>query len=413
MMGPTPGWRRWAVFAIVSAFFFHITAATFTSFGVVLPFMIEHLAWTWSQAGTGFSLLALMVGLSGALPAWTLRRFGVRATYGAGGLVMASGFGLLATTAGLHQYFLGAGLLGMGYALCATVPAVHLLNQWFPDRRALAIGAYMTIGGLGAVAGPLIATRLVAVSDSWRVHWWAMGAVIVALGVVAMVLLRSAPEVAAAGANTEAGEADDRVFRTRADWRFRDVIRTPQYYVIVAALTMTLLSTLTMNSWAFTHMGMLGVSAAVAAGALSADGAVNALSRAVGGALASRIDPKWLLVAALAGEAIGMLALSVADNAFAIGVFALGEGFGFGMCFFATTMLLVNYFGPTDNPEILGTLNMITTVAMVGPVLGGFIADTFGGFTALFRTYAAALLLLLLLTAAMRPPQHRGTRAAR
>ncbi len=402
----------WALFAVISAIFFLIAGATFSSFGIILPFMIEELSWTWSQAGTGFSLFALTVGLASTVPAWTLRRFGIKATYGIGGAIMASGFGLLALTKGFPQYLLATALLGLGFASCATVPAVYLLTGWMPEKRAPAIGAFMTIGGLGAVAGPLAASGVVAATHSWRFYWWATAAALLALTALALVFVKSPPSEPRALDETprRGTEHADRVYRARTDWRFRDAIRTPQYWVIATAMTATLLCVLSANSWAVTHMGTLGVSAAIAAGVLSAGGAVSACSRAIGGALATRVDPKWLLVAALAGEAIGMAALSVADNWTAMVVFAAAEGFGFGMCFFATAILLVNYFGPADNPEIYGTYNLITTAAMVGPVLGGFVADRFGGFAGLFQAYAAVMLAIVALTATMRPPGERRGR---
>src|SRR5271154_3863212 len=87
---------RWALFAVISAIFLLITGATFSSLGIALPFMIKEMSWSWSQAGAGFSLLALTVGLASTVPAWTIRRFGVTATYGIGGGIMAAGFALLA-----------------------------------------------------------------------------------------------------------------------------------------------------------------------------------------------------------------------------------------------------------------------------------------------------------------------------
>jgi len=170
-------------------------------------------------------------------------------------------------------------------------------------------------------------------------------------------------------------------------------------------MTATLLCVLTTSSFAPAHMATLGVSTGVAAGVLSTNGAVGALSRYLGGALATRIDPKWLLVAGLVGEGLGMVALSVAGNPFALGVFAVCEGFGFGMCLLATTLLLVNYFGPSENPEIYGTFNFITTLAMVGPYVGGVIKDLFGGFGSLFQGNAVVMLLIVMLAVAMRPPK--------
>jgi MFS family permease len=100
-----------------------------------------------------------------------------------------------------------------------------------------------------------------------------------------------------------------------------------------------------------------------------------------------------------------MAALSVADNGVALVIFAVADGFGFGMCFFATAILLVNYFGPANNPEILGTFNLTTTAAMIGPALGGVVADRFGGFAGLFQAFAVALLAMIAITALMRPPR--------
>ena len=407
MMG-VPTLTRWWLFAIASLFFFFITAATFSSLGVVLPYMIEDYSWSWSQAGTGFSLLALMVGLAGTLPAWTIRRFGIRATYIIGSVVMAGGFILIAAGTGLYRYWTGAGLLGVGFALCATVPGIHLINDWLPDRRSFAIGLYMTLGGLGAVAGPPAVTLIVTHTDSWRLHWWTMTAAILLLMLLAIGFIRNRASEDNKAGNGDAPEEEKtsgKVFRTKTDWRYRDALRTPQYYVIVAALTLTLFCTLTMNSWAFTHLGMLGISTALATLALSADGLVNALSRALGGVLATRIDPKWLLVAALIGELVGMLALSVADNPALLFIFAVGEGFGFGVCFLATALLLLNYFGEKDNPELLGTMNFLTTAAMVGPVLAGYIAGKAGGFSMVFQLNAALLLIIILVVAAMKPPE--------
>ena len=397
----------WAKFALVSLIFFQITAATFTSLGVALPFMIEELSWSWSSAGLGFSVLAFMVGIASRIPSWTLRVFGTRATFGVGGAVMATGFVLLATTSGLYQFLIGAGITGLGYTLCAVIPGVDVINQWIPHRRSLAIGVYMTIGGLGGVAGPLMVTSIVASTGSWRMHWWLMAATISVLALAAIIVLRSpdkrTDEDSESTPVTEKHAA--KVFVTRMEWQLADVLRTPQYYIIVAATTLTFLGGVTTNSWAVSHMGNLGITISIAAGALSAHALINSLSRAFGGALATRIDPKWLLATGLLATSIGMMALADADNMTMIIIFAIGEGYGFGMCLFSTAVLLVNYFGPKEAPKTLGTMYLISTVAMLGPVISGYIADKFGGFESVFRSYAVVLAICLFAVALMKPPK--------
>ena len=400
-------WQSWLKFVLVSLIFFVITAATFTSLGVALPSMIDELEWSWSDAGLGFSVLAFMVGIASRIPSWTLQRFGTRATFGIGGATMAIGLALLATTNGLYQYFVGAALSGLGYALCALMPGVAVINRWLPHRRSLAIGAYMTIGGLGGVAGPLLVTSVIATTGSWRWHWWLMAGSIAVLTVLAVLLLKGRPDFPDEDAESalSAEKRSDNVYMTQFEWHFKDVLRTPQYYVIVAALTMTMFGGVTTNSWAVSHMGPLGIAIAVAAGALSARALINSCARAFGGMLATWVEPKWLLASALVGEIIGMLALSVADNMTMIILFSIGEGYGFGMCMFSTTILLVNYYGPKEAPKTMGTMYLITTLAMLGPVMGGYVADRFGGFTGVFQSYAVLLAICLIAVVMMRPPQ--------
>ena len=52
----------------------------------------------------------------------------------------------------------------------------------------------------------------------------------------------------------------------------------------------------------------------------------------------------------------------------------------------------------------MGTMYLITTVAMLGPVTGGYIADRFGGFEGVFQSYAVVLAVCLIAVALMKPP---------
>ena len=407
--------KRWFLFGIVSLFFFMIIGSTYGSLGVLFPFMLPELGWSWTEAGAGFTILAMMTGITALIPAWMIRRFGIKSTFGVGGLTMAGGAVLLATCHSLSQFYLAAGLMGYGFSHCATVPAVHMLNNWMPDKRSFVIGAYMTIGGLGGVAGPLLATGIEAATGSWRMYWWAVATSLFLLALVAVIFVKEKPEqelTEEEAATPLAEKRSQRVYKTATDWDYKDVIRCLQFYVIVAAMSMTLFCTVTMSSWAVVHMGTLGISTAIAATALSTQALFNAISRAFGGIFATIIDPKWLLVAALIAEIVGMLALSVADDPVMVALFVFGEGCGFGLCLYATTILLINYFGPEQTPEILGTLNLITTVAMLGPILGGYVADNFDGFAIVFQGYAVGLLIIAVVVALMRPPQRKTIEAS-
>lgn len=411
-----PGWKPWVLLAIISLIFFAITAGTFTSLGVILPFMSKSLGWSDLEAGTGFSILALMVGLSAPAPAWLLRVAGLKACFALGGGLMAGGTIALATTTGLDQYYAGTAALGLGYTFCASVPAIHWINAAFAGRRSFAIGVYMMVGGLGGVAAPFMVTLTNDLTGGWQSHWWTLAALVAVLTAAAAALIENRPDAPASW--EDPAQADDgkaaqdadggrRVYVTSHEWTLPQALRTGQYYIIVFALTLILLCGVTMNTWAFTHMTSLGITAGVAATVLSMNALVNALSRALGGSLASFIDPKWLLLSALLADVVGMLALSGIEHPAAKALFVLADGYGYGMCFFATIMLLVNYYGPKASPGAIGVMNFVTTLAVIGPTLGGYISDAMGSFAWLFRGYAMILLVFSLFVGFMRPPVPR------
>ena len=84
--------RAWVTWALISALFFIITAATFDSLGVVLPAMVDELGWSWAKAGFGFTLLGFFCGITSTVPATLIRKWGVRACLAAGTVVMACAY---------------------------------------------------------------------------------------------------------------------------------------------------------------------------------------------------------------------------------------------------------------------------------------------------------------------------------
>src|SRR3954462_4176886 len=182
--GTAAGFRAWTTLSLTSALFFIITAATFSSLGLALPAMVAEMHWSWTSAGFGFTLLGFFCGITSAVPASLIRRFGVRANLLAGSVVMGLAFFCLAEADGLLLYFAGASLAGLGYTLLDSVPGTYLLSRLFP-RPSFAFGLFFTIGGLGGVAGPLLYSQVMEITGNWRNYWLVVGALIILVGIVA------------------------------------------------------------------------------------------------------------------------------------------------------------------------------------------------------------------------------------
>ena len=391
----------WLTLALMSASFFIITAATYASLGLALPAMVAELHWSWTQAGTGFGLLGLFNGITSAVPATLIRRFGVRITLLVGSAVMAAAFLCLARADGLLMYFAGASLAGLGFTLLDSVPGTYLLSRLFA-RPSLPIGLFFTVGGLGGVAGPLLYLLVTGHQTSnWRDYWLVAGSLVVLTGVAAALLVNTKTDVGAAG------EGDPDI--STESWTLRAALQTRQFWIIAAAYAAFLFCGITANTVSVAHLTQHGVVAAIAISMMSVEGLVNSGARLAGGLLTRFVGAKTLLAVSLASLIIGLLALSTARDVPMMLVYAAGIGIGYGLTFFAASILLLDYFGRGPYLELFATVNLIATVGAVAPTLAGLTRDHTGTFTPFFIGLSALVAVVLLAVILMRRPHPRTT----
>jgi OFA family oxalate/formate antiporter-like MFS transporter len=391
--------RPWVTLAAVSAIFFLITATTFSSLGVVLPAMIGELHWSWGGAGSGFSLLGVAAGITATIPASLIRRFGVRATLVVGSVVMAAAFACLALTHGLLLYFLGCLLMGLGFTLLATVPGTYLLARLFANP-SFAFGLYFTVGGLGGVAGPVLYLWVAGLAQNWRAYWLVSLLIVLAAGLLSAVLVDVDTDVR--------GNPGSNADITEEEWPVKVALRTPQFAILAAAYSIFLFVGITVNAVSVAHLMGRGIPAAVAGGMMSAEALVNAGARLAGGVIVRWIDAKILLLLSLAMLIGGLVALSAAHDMPLMLLYALGIGVGYGLTFFASTILLLDYFGRGPNLELFAAINLISTVGAGGPAFAGFVADHTGSFVPAFTILEVLVAMVLAAVLLMRRPERRA-----
>lgn len=382
----------------MSAVFFLITATTFSSLGVVLPAMIAELHWSWGAAGSGFSLLGVAAGITATIPASLIRRLGVRATLVTGSLVMAASFFCLMITKGLALYFLGCLLAGLGFTLLATVPGTYLLARLFA-QPSFPFGLYFTVGGLGGVAGPVLYLWVQTLTQSWRAYWLVSLVVVTVTGLLSALLVDVTTDVRT--------QYEKGTHIADADWSAKRAMKTPQFGVLAAAYSIFPFVGITVNAVAVGHLMRQGVGVALAGGAMSLEALFNAGGRFLGGVLVRWISAKSLLMLALVLMIVGLTALSMARGTPLMIVYALGVGAGYGLTFFASTILLLDYFGRGPNLELFASVNLISTIGAAGPAFAGFVSDRAGSFVPAFVILQALVLIVLIAVLPMHSPKRR------
>lgn len=412
--------RRISLLAGFSLLLFLITASTYGSLGVVLPAMIGELGWSFEKAFLGFSVLGVFTGASSWLPAILIRRIGVRGTLLLGSAVLGAGLLGFAGSESIARYYVGAALCGIGFQMAALIPGTHVLSALY-RKRALPFGIYFTFGSLGGVAGPWMALMIMgATDDNWRIYWMVQAVLACVVGVICAALVGGSKWLAQAAHEVDveveqaarAAPADARVYRTAREWTVRAALRTPQFYVLVAAYFTHLLTGVTVASVSVSHIAEIGVATGMAAAAAAAIGAkmlsleslMQTLARLGGGFIGDRIDPKWLLVGAQAMLVAGLVALGAATTLPMLLLYAVGTGVGFGLTVLAVTVLLLNYYGRRSNLELFSLTCLVGAVSAAGPFIAGAMRDRLGSFTPTFQLFAAVIAVVFVAALFMRPP---------
>jgi MFS family permease len=309
-------------------------------------------------------------------------------------------------------YFLGTGLCGVGYQMMALIPGTHVLAAVF-RKRGLPFGVYFTVGSLGGVAGPWMVWLVTHVfHDQWRVFWQAQVVAAVVLGAICAALVGGPAWLARMAERTDseleeelAAPGRHGVYRTAQNWTAREAVRTPQFFILLAAYFGHLLVGVTVASLSVAHLTERGVAATMAGAMLSLESLVQTGGRAAASVIGDRIDPRYLLIFALGALVVGATALSIADSYPLMLLYAVGSGLGFGLTGLAVTMLLLNYFGRKHNLEIFSLTCLVGAVSALGPTIGGLLRDATGSFGSTFQIYAGVIAVVFVAAAIMRPPK--------
>ena len=171
--------------------------------------LLREFGWSRSVLAGAFSLFTLVHGLAAYPIGWCCDRFGPRRPGLVGALLLAAGLALDAVVTQPWHFYVTFGVLtSLGVATAGWVPAVVIVQRWYPQRVGTMLG--FTSAGIGVgifLVGPLSQVLIDLVG--WRDAYRAL-AMLVALWIVpaALWLLRDPPRRTAAPAMGGAVEAN-------------------------------------------------------------------------------------------------------------------------------------------------------------------------------------------------------------
>ncbi|MDP9807396.1 MFS family permease [Rhizobium tibeticum] len=332
----------------------------------------------WSHAGiaTAMTLNFIVMGIGGFLWGTASDRFGPRVVVliGAGGLGLAL---VLASRAeSLLQFQLTYGIL-VGFAASTFfAPMIATTTGWFEENRSLAVSLVSAGMGVAPMTISPFARWLISAYD-WRTAMLLIGIAAWVLLIPAALLVRRPPAAAGDGAATATASGEQPSLLR--------VFRSPQFIV----LGLTFFACCAAHSGPIFHMvsyaTICGIAPMAAVSIYSVEGLAGLGGRLLYGGLADRIGVKPVLVAGLVVQAIALATYLFVSRLGEFYVLAIIFGSAYGGVMPLYAVLAREYFGPRIVGTVFGAATMLSSLGMAfGPLIGGWIFDTFANYSWLF-----------------------------
>ena len=368
------------------------------SFGVFLQPMADSLGWSRAGISTGSTLAFLSMGVGGFFWGRLYDRYGARVVVILGGLLQ--GLGLVAASqAQSLPVFLAAYGAVAGLAVGALyVPLTAATASWFTRHRSLAVSLVSAGLALGTtLVAPL--ARWLIVTHDWRFAMLTLGLIAWAVILPAALLLRPAPAID--GGSATVRSATDTY---QADMTLTQALKTPVFW----SLALANFACCAAHSGPIFHMvsyaADCGVAPLTAATVLGVAGVAALSGRIICGLLADRAGAKRTLVACLALQAVAIALYLPARDLNTLYAVSMLFGFSYGGAMPLYAILVRGYFPAKIMGSVFGIVVMISTLGMaLGPPVGGWLFDQFGGYGWLYVASSAIGVAGVLIAMTVRP----------
>jgi OFA family oxalate/formate antiporter-like MFS transporter len=328
-----------------------------------------------------------------------------------GGAIYALGV-LIASFAGsrdeLWLLVLGYGVIsGFGLGVAYIVP-IAMLQKWFPDKRGLITGLAVGGFGFGAVLTSPIAQRLIDANAAVPTRaFLPLGIAYLVMSLIGASFFRNPPAGYVVPGYTPA--TSGRVVDSGKDYNQGEALRTPQWYLLTAILTLNVTAGIALISQAAASAtDIAGYSATGAATVVGILAVFNGAGRVVWAAASDYTGRMPAFAAMLGLSGLCLLLLPHAGNAIlffalaAIVYLCYGGGFG------TMPATAGDYFGVKNAGAIYGLMIIGWSLGgVIGPLIASALIGADKGYGLAYTTLGIIALAALVLPFITKIPRTR------
>jgi len=322
----------------------------FSSF--VLP-MQRAFGWSKPQMMGAFTLGLAVWGAATYAVGAAIDRGRGRAVMSGGAVLAGTGFLIWSRVDSLPWLYVAWAVLGASMAMTLYEPAFNVLTRRFPEQYREGITALTLVGGFASTLSFPAAAWLLSLFD-WRGALAVIGAVLVLL--VAPLhawALRGAPLVHRAAAKHDAAD----------DATLHEALREPSFWLLTATFTLYSFAAAALWAHVMPAFAAKGLSEAQALAVVVWFGPAQVAGRLAYLGFGRWVSARSLGLIVLGGLPVSLAIFALADQMFALLVFALLFGVANGLVTIVRGSLVPEYFGREHVGRISGAMSGITLLA--------------------------------------------------
>ena len=367
---------RWTIVA-VGALMTCVALGAMFSLAIFLDPVSRDMGW--SRAGISVAMTINFLVMGAGAFAWGALsdRYGTRVVVSIGAVLLGLALVLTSRIQSLLLFQLTYGILVGLAASTFFAPMIALTTGWFDKQRSLAVSLVSAGMGVAPMTISPFARWLITTYD-WRTAMLVIGILAWVLLIPAAMLVRQPP--AASSAGPQASTAPDGSIATVAE-----ALRSRQFIVLAVVFFLCCAA----HSGPIFHMVSYAMACGIAPMAAvtiySVEGLAGLGGRLVFGVAGDRYGAKRVLIVGLLIQAlaIGTYPFVRELGEFYFMAVMFGTAYGGVMPLYA--VLARDYFSQSIMGTVFGAATMLSSLGMsAGPVVGGWIFDTYGGYSWLF-----------------------------
>lgn len=369
---------------------FTILGLTYTvvhSFSIFFVALLKEFGWSRSITAGAISLFWVLHGIIGPFAGIMVDRFGSRRVFLLGALLWGTGLVLSSFTHSWWQFYIFFGVItAMGAAFTGWVPNTTVIQNWFTEKRGLAMGIVSSGIGIGIfVYAPSIQHLINRVG--WRMTYRIMAFFIpLIIMSMAIIFLKKPPQTtpfhSAENETLHAVPKDalviDEEWASRS-WTLRQAVLTKQFWLLTVSFffgSLTNQSILTHHVAFFVDKGLEALFASYIVGMI---GIVSIVGKIFWGVLSDRIGREATYTLVTACSICGMLLLivfAIVSSSSIPYIYAVLFGMGYAGIATLPALIAADFFEGATYGSIFGTLFVFSGVgAALGAWFGGFLHD--------------------------------------